>query len=183
MASCRGSQVRLQTRRICAGLARHSRQTEERRRCDPTHPSAWGHGPVHGAQALGGVCVIPTHPSAWGVPHGPKSTGSGGSLCRRFICPPSRNVMKPLVKGEGLSEGRRELAGGGSHTGVWAAATPAPPSSRALLCAPLELPLPPHSRPESCSLAGCVLWAPVSLAGSLPPSPVPGTHSAANKCL
>ena len=45
-----------------------------RRCCDPTHPSAWGHGPVHGAQALGGVCVIPTHPSAcrgtaWSMEH------------------------------------------------------------------------------------------------------------------
>ena len=72
---------------------------------------------------------------------------------------------------------------GGPTLASGRAATPAPPSSRALLCVPLVLPLPPHSRPESCSLAGCALWAPVSLAGSLPPSPVPGTHLAANRCF
>lgn len=62
-APCWGSHVRLQTQRIHAGLACHSRQAEagwgsgRSRRLDPTHPSAQGHGPVQKHSLWGGASV------------------------------------------------------------------------------------------------------------------------------
>lgn len=153
-----GSHVRLQTQRIRAGLACHSRQAEagrgsggSRRRdpspfspaaqsspkaqprgggrlCDPPSPfspaarSGPKAQPLGGsrrrdpspfslgaqsspkAQSLRGICMIPPHPSVSGGYHTiPKAQALGDVRVGIFICPPSRNLMKSIVKGKGFN--------------------------------------------------------------------------------
>ena len=114
-APCQGSLVRLQTQDLCGGPVTAAdrgglgpqQEPPAMRSLSPFSPRARSCPQV---QALGGVCVIPTHPSAWrGCRTIPKAQALGGVRASVFICSPSRNLMKGIIKGKGLTEGRKGL--------------------------------------------------------------------------